>query len=241
MTLLSFISDESFLSEVEKVMDVAIRTKQVANQSFGRNVIDPFAAIFEMSGFGIDHDHWKEGEMVRQSQKTLQNHIGYFHQHILGHVQGWENLGVGSEVDLINTDKKIIAEIKNKYSTVTGGKLKDVYGELESLVMPKASRFKGFTAYFVNVIPKAAARFDTTFTPSDKASGTRCVENPRIRVIDGASFYHVVTGRENALSELFYVLPEAIQLVCARKLTDHSFGKKDIEKLSEYFVAAYGG
>ena len=225
MALLAFISDENFLLEVERVIDVAIRAKQEASQGFGRNVIDPFAALFEMSGFGIEHNHWKDSEMVRQSQKTLQNHIGYFHQQMLGHVQGWENLGVGSEVDLINTDQKIIAEVKNKYSTVTGGKLKDVYSELENLVMPKASRFKGFTAYFVNVIPKTTARFDTVFTPSDKASGRRCADNVLIRLIDGASFYHVVTGRENALSELFYALPEAIRLVCANKLGARAFSK----------------
>lgn len=69
MALLAFISDENFLLEVERVIDVAIRAKQEASQGFGRNVIDPFAALFEMSGFGIEHNHWKDSEMVRQSQK----------------------------------------------------------------------------------------------------------------------------------------------------------------------------
>lgn len=43
-------------------------------------------------------------ETTRQAQKTLQNHIGDFHQNILGSVDGWINLKVGSIIDLISED-----------------------------------------------------------------------------------------------------------------------------------------
>ena len=45
----------------------------------------------------------------------------------LGSVPGWSKLEVGGIVDLVKDDKTIIAEIKNKYNTVSGGKLKDHY------------------------------------------------------------------------------------------------------------------
>lgn len=237
MAILEFISDDDFFAEVETVIDIAVSARRDSDLRFGRNVIDPFAATFEMAGFDLSHQQWKEAETVRQAQKTLQNSIGSFHQKILGHVDGWEDLGIGSEIDLQNTDQKIVAEVKNKYNTVSGGKLKDVYDELEQLVMPRASRFKGYTAYFVNIIPKTPGRFNMVFTPSNRATGNRYPDNPLIRIIDGASFYHLVTGRENALQELFSALPKAIDHLQSQ--TRSSVPKEDVAQLNGYFSAAY--
>ena len=239
MPILSYISDEHLIAEVAQLIEIARAAKAGAEEHFHDNVIDPFAAIFEISGFGFDHDTWKLGEVLRQNQKTLQNHVGIFHQNILGHVAGWQNLGVGQEVDLHCIEKKVIAEIKNKYSTVSGGKLKDVYSDLEKLVMPKTSKFKDYTAYFVTVLPKKPDRFDRPFTPSDKSKGSKCTENPLIRHIDGASFYQRVTGREHALKELFDALPEAIRQVCNTQRGAVPLSQRDQQQLQEYFSRAY--
>jgi hypothetical protein len=238
MPLLNFISDDNFIAEVENVITVARSAQQEAQHHFSRNVIDPFAALFEIASFNLTHNQWKETEAVRQAQKSLQNSIGNFHQKILGHVAEWRNLGVGSEVDLENSQLRIVAEIKNKYNTVSGGQLRDIYYELENLVMPKASKFKGYTAYFVNIIPKNPARFNLPFTPSDRAKGHRCTENPLIRIIDGASFYHLVTGREHALQELFLALPQALQHLNQHKRID--LQKTDTQALTSYFSDAFG-
>ena len=56
-------------------------------------MIDPFAAFFEMAGFGLDHEGWVRTELM--VQKTLQNQVGNFHQNILGSIEGWENLQTG--------------------------------------------------------------------------------------------------------------------------------------------------
>lgn len=96
----------------------------------------------------------------------------------------------------MSEENKIIAEIKNKYNTVSGGKLSDLYHTLDKLVMPKTSIYKGYTAYYVTIIPKSKTRHNKPFTPPDKATGERCPENERIRVIDGASFYDLVTGEK---------------------------------------------
>ena len=133
-----------------------------------------------------------------------------------------------------------------------------MYFELNEMVNPKVSRFHGSIAYFVNIIPKKATRFDNPFTPPDKATGGRCPENENIRIIDGASFYHLVTGKENALRELQSILPKVVENVLAKlrekeierrksqlRQTDDIgepkvFGKKDYQLFSKIFDDAFG-
>jgi hypothetical protein len=104
MPFLEWISDTDLINEVNHLLSVAKNAKIDAGKEFGKNVIDPFAAVFEMSGFEIDYDTWFKSEAARQAQKTLQNHIGDFHQNILGYTTGWRNKGVGSIVDLLSED-----------------------------------------------------------------------------------------------------------------------------------------
>ncbi len=234
MAFLKWISDNNLKNEVVQLLTIAKDAKESAVEKFGKNVIDPFAALFEISGFEIDYDTWLKSETTRQAQKTLQNHIGDFHQNILGYSKGWTNKSVGSIIDLVSEDKKIIAEIKNKYNTISGGKLSDLYYSLDKQISPKSSIYKGYKAYYVAVIPKKGERFDKPFTPSDKDKGEKCPVNKYIREIDGASFYSLVTGSDNALEDLFDVLPEVIK--------DCSQGKyqiRDKEKLKEFFNLAY--
>jgi hypothetical protein len=201
MPYLKWITDDNLIREVRNLMIKAEQALDIDEKKFHKNVIDPFSALLTMAGFDIDYEAWEKVEYSRQAQKTLQNHIGEFHQKILGCVPGWTDLGTGNVVDLLNTRRKILAEIKNKHNTVTGGKLVDDYKALEDIVMNVSSIHHGYTAYFVTIVPKKKERINSKFTPSDK----------KIRIIDGASFYALVTGRKNALLELFNVLPKVIE------------------------------
>ena len=113
MAFLQFISDEELEKEVRHLLNVAKDAKAEKILEFDKNVIDPFSALFGMAGFKIDYETWYESELARQSQKTLQNHVGTFHQNILGNAEGWENLETGNVIDLVNSKVKIIAEVKN--------------------------------------------------------------------------------------------------------------------------------
>lgn len=234
--ILSFVEDELLVAEVSHLLDVAGEALEARRRDFGRNVIDPFAAMFEMAGFGLDHDSWVRNELMRQAQKTLQNQVGEFHQRILGSVKGWENMNTGAVIDLLSEEQKVVAEVKNKYNTLSGGKRSDQYENLEKLVMQKASRYHGFTSYFVTIIPSKAERFDRPFTPSDKETGARVAENELIREIDGASFYERVTGEADALGQLFGVLPEVIEGVAGGRVS-----VADRAALGAYFRLAFGG
>lgn len=238
MPFLEYVSDENLIREVRYLLDKAVKKRQDAEKSFNKNVIDPFGALFEASDFN-SHEEWRNSEMARQCQKTIQNHVGTFHQRVLGYVDGWENLGTGDIVDLINREKKIIAELKNKFNTVTGGSLSSVYRSLDDQVSPKHSQFKGFTAYFVNIIPKKPIRYDVPFTPSNKDTGVKCPENPLIRIIDGASFYHIVTERVDALKELHKALPKVIEHVYQEYYGKKDFVIPDIDMFMSYFSVAY--
>lgn len=233
--LVQFLDDNLLVAEVSHLLTVAEDAIESQRREFGKNVIDPFAAMFEMSGFVLDHAGWVRIELMRQAQKTLLNHIGGFHQNILGAVDGWENMKTGSVVDVVSEKHKVIAEVKNKHNTLSGGKRSDQYGNLEKLVMQKASRYHGYTAYFVTIIPKSPERFDRPFTPSEKETGAKVQENPLIREIDGSSFYHLVTGRKDSLAELFQALPGIIAGISG-KASDPA----DRAALTAYFQNAFG-
>lgn len=243
MPYLNWIRDEDLIQAVKSVVQKGIDAKKDAPKNFNKNVVDPFGSLFELTAFGLsDYDAWRAQELNRQAQKTLQNHIGNLHQEILGCVKGWDNLKVGanSGSDLVCKDRKIIAEIKNKHNTLTGGKLITQYKDFEQLILPKVSEYQGFTAYFVTIIPKKPIRYDEEFRPSDKSQGTRCTANPKIRTIDGASFYTLVTGDEHALSDFYRVLPSILEKVMIEDFHQPNFKIPNKEQFTELFNQAFG-
>lgn len=212
MAYLSFISDKALKDAVQHLLDTANQAQEKAAKDFDRNVLDPFAYLFEVAGFKIASDElWIEGEKRRQAQKTLQNHIGNFHQKILGTVIGWDDLNTGGVIDLVCHERKIVAEVKNKFNTVKGSDRVKIYENLELLVMTKGHQYKSYTAYYVEVLPKTKERYNKEFTPSDNSKGSTKQPNALIRQIDGYSFYGLVTGVPDALEQLYKVLPTVIE------------------------------
>ena len=239
MPYLSWISDADIEIEVQKILDTAKIATEKANIEFNKNVIDPFSILFEMAGFNITSvEAWEKGEKNRQSQKTLSNAFGTFHQGVLGRVSGWRDLGTGESADIESKNNKIIAEIKNKFNTVKGSDLVNTYDHLESLVMPITSKYRGFTAYCAEIIPKPKAgkpqKYNIPLTPSDKATKTRRPDNEKIRRIDGGSFYDLVTGQSNALEDMYLQLPKIIQ-----KIAPVKFKESDIFAMQKYFKKAF--
>jgi Eco47II restriction endonuclease len=234
MSKLSWISDESLNDAVIHLLLKAKEAEEKVKKELGKNVIDPFSALFVMSGFELDFPTWLKTESTRQAQKTLQNHIGEFHQIILGSIKGWNNLKTGNIVDLFSPKNRIIAEIKNKHNTISGGKLADLYYSLESLVMPKNSVYKDFVSYYVAIVPKKRIRYNIEFTPPDKSKGAKCPQNSLIREIDGASFYDLATGEKNALSDLYNLLPSVIE-----ECSNGKYVLKEFEELRKFFDSAF--
>jgi hypothetical protein len=236
MPYLPYISDADLISHLNSVINIGKNAKKNAPKKFHSNVIDPFGPIFEMAIHKINSDEWEELETIRQIQKTIQNAVGDFHNDILGSVAGWSKLAKGGIVDLVKNDHTVIAEIKNKYNTVSGGKLKDHYDELSGLVNQKNSIYFGATSYFAQIIPKKPGSFDRCFTPPDKATGKLKPADNKVREIDGRSFYAMVTGYHDALDMLHAEIPNVL---AQTGTIGNGFSTSDLKELSDYFGKAY--
>lgn len=178
-----------------------------------RNVIDPFSAVFDAALAGISIEEWMKLEKARQAQKSLQNALGAFHQKLLGSIDGWTDTQAGGSVDLRSDSRSIIAEVKNKYNTMNSASAEATFRKLATHLRYTD---KGYTAYLVQIIPKTAERYDRPWTHSVKIDPLR----DYIRVIDGGSFYDLVTGETNALAQVYDALPGVLATVLGRSEGD---------------------
>ncbi|MFA6551822.1 MAG: Eco47II family restriction endonuclease [Patescibacteria group bacterium] len=201
MPYLKFITDKQLISAVGKVVKIIETAEHEADNNLHKNVIDPFSALFHGATHAITYKEWIEQEKARQSQKTMQNAIGDFHQEILGAIPGWSNLGTGGGLDVVNLKMKIIAEVKNKFNTTKGNHRVEVYDAIKSKL--KTETYANFTGYFVEVIPQGKKTYNKPFVPPDNKTKRRRPSNKYIRIIDGKSFYTLAAGRKYALKELF--------------------------------------
>lgn len=206
--LLSYISNKKLYACVEHVISPVVNAIDEKEQTLYDNVIDPFSAVFDSIINKITLSQWLEVEKSRQVQKTLQNGIGTFHQSLIGNIDGWEDLGTGQIVDLRNKERKIIAEVKNKYNTTKGNHKPVIYDDLK-LKLDSCGDDQ-YIGYYVEVIRKCRTKYCKPFTPSDNTTHEKRPEHPRIKVIDGESFYTLATGSKTALVDLYRVLPKIV-------------------------------
>ena len=244
MTYLTWIKDDDLKACVRDVLTKGMAGIVKSDKGFYRNSIDPFSAVFDAACQGITLEQWLNFERKRQAQKTLQNALGNFHQKLLSCVKGWE-IPALNFVDLISETTGVVAEVKNKHNTVKKSDLKAVYNELQAAVLHKTSKYHGYTAYYVTVIPASSKRFVKEFTPSDNETKTVRQANKQILEIDGYSFYALVTCEQDALQQLYQALPAVIKELLAEPQFQ-AFPNKQIATLSqeplfaELFAKAFG-
>lgn len=204
---INFIKTGELIKHIEAVINVTKKSLKNSEKNFYKNSVDPFSALFDTLIQDIPVSKWIKQEKSRQNQKTLQNALGNFHQNVLGSIKGWKNLQTGKIVDIKNDKKKIIAEIKNKHNTTKGNHKVAIYDDLNHELN---NEYKGYTAYYVEIIPKNKKSYNIPFTPSDNITHSKRPLNESIRVIDGKSFYHLATGDEKALEKIYTALPYII-------------------------------
>lgn len=203
-----------------------------------KNTLDCFSAVLDAKILGKNLNSWIDDvETNRLTQKTLQNEVGNIHTKVLATISGWEDLAVGKVLDLQNQERRIVVEMKNKHNTTKGNHKKDIYDDLASII----EKQPGYTGYYVEVLPKQGQRYDRPFCPTDNArSGEKRPRRDDIRIIDGYSFYALVTGKENALEYFYEIFPLIISDVLRdfdRDYTDVDLG--DIKNM--LFDAIYKG
>ena len=203
MRRLTYIPDEELYKATKTLVDAALAAKNKFEKDPYRNVIDPFSALFDSASQKISTEEWMSQERARQIQKALQNAIGDFHQTILGAMPGWENAGKGGSYDVKNVEKKVIAEIKNKYNTLNSGGALAVYDKLHKHLDYGADGMA--MAYLVDIVPQTPKPYEFPFTPTER--GVPRPKRDDIVRIDGQSFYALASGDADALRKLYEALP----------------------------------
>jgi len=156
-------------------------------------------------------------------------------------VNGWVDMEVGHVADIVNNQKMIIAEIKNKHNTTKGSDKVRIYDGLAGLLGKK--EYRDYKAYYVEIIPKGAIRYDMPFVPPDNTTRTRRVANDNIRQIDGYSFYELATGEKDALKKLYKALPAAIAQCCQDLQEENVYFQQNVEfdvEFEKLFFKAFG-
>jgi len=214
--ILSFISDDKLIMATKRVLDKILSARNKTDEAVFKNAVDPFSGLFDIAIQGIDLQEWLSQEKSRQIQKTFQNAIGEFHQEIIGSLVGWENLNTGNLMDVRNKEKKIVAEIKNKYNTTKGNHRTAVYDDLKTTLSQKDH--ENFTGYLVEILPKNRGSYNKEFTPSDNAKHKRRPKNKKIRVISGQLFYDLASGEKETLKRLYKALPQVIEKITSKPI-----------------------
>lgn len=192
---LGFISNKDIYNHVKSTVET-YRTHINLNE-FNKNIIDPIKLTFDAKIYGKTFEEIIEAECVRQIDKTNSNRIGYFHQNLFKYAgAGWEVPREG--FDIINNERHIYAELKNKHNTMNSASSQKTYMKMQSQLLVDDLA----TCMLVEVIAKKSQNVKWKATV-DK----REFSHDRIRRVSIDKFYEIVFGDPTAFAKLCKALP----------------------------------
>ncbi len=220
---MEFITDDHYKNCVRYVLDSYANAQElklsieesleegdIFKSSLFSNIIDPFKMTFDIQKIGLEE--WVKKEILRQLDKSVEQKMGEFHQRMLGGVEGWVDLGVGHEVDLMKEDKTVYLEIKNKFNTCSSDALKGVRGKLEDITRENHDAV-GYWAFIISRYSERSG--DEVWIKK----GFNQIE--AVRKVWGKEVYSLVTGREDALEQVYNTLPDVISDVVREDEMEH--------------------
>lgn len=194
-TELSWIEGSTIDGLLDDLIDNIRRARENALTTVVKNVEDPFLLLCVTSAYGVTDVQQLRGlGAFHSASSAISSAIGRFHQDVLGSIRDFVNHDAG--YDLESPSRKILAEIKNKHNTMNASNRKSVVEDLQTTLRSRP----GYCGYLVTIIPKRKKRYEIDL-------GGRLFET------DGASFYALATGEENALEQLYAMLEERL---CAK-------------------------
>ena len=192
---LSFITDENLFEHVKNT--VLQHRSSINLTDFNKNIIDPIKLTFDSKVYGLDIKEIIENECIRQIDKSNGTYIGYFHQNIFKYLgKNWVVPKQG--FDIINENKNIFVELKNKHNTMNSSSSQKIYTKMQNTLL----RNDKATCMLVEVI----ARNSQNITWNISLDGEK-MSHERIRRVSIDKFYEIVTGEKNAFHELCKILP----------------------------------
>ena len=182
----SWIDESAFLEAVAVLKQHAEDALNESETRRKRNVVDPFLSLLIASTFGVENpEELIRLQQVESAMRGMSGALGVFHQTVLASVSGWENHD--ALYDLKCPERRIVAEVKNKWNTMNAANRRQVETDLGAAIRSMRGRW---TAYLVVVIPRKPNRYEKVLASN-------------ITEIDGASFYQLATGFPNAIHDLF--------------------------------------
>mgnify|MGYP000656236800 FL=1 len=196
-----FISDEHFLDCVANLHKAYLKAKNnITKKKFNENKVDIIKLTFDSKFNEIDEESLIKTEILRQIDKSINNSIGTFHEQILGGIKGFE-VGNFSGFDIKANDNTLFAELKNKHNTMGSSSQEAVFQKLARF----ADDNKKARCYWVQILAKSS--FCQLW--SGIINGKE-YSHSRVYKISGDQFYALLSGKENALFQLYKNLPIAV-------------------------------
>lgn len=192
---LGFISDEDIFKHVKET--VQRYSASINLKEFNKNIVDPVKLTFDAKVYGRTMKEVVTSECIRQMDKSNNNHIGYFHQNLFRYAgNGWSVPNEG--FDVVNEEKHIFVEMKNKHNTMNSAAAQKTYMKMQNKII----RDSKATCMLVEVIATHSQN-KTWVATVDKER----FENEHIRRVSIDKFYEIVFGDLLAFSKLCKALP----------------------------------
>ncbi|MFA5626153.1 MAG: Eco47II family restriction endonuclease [Thiohalomonadaceae bacterium] len=109
----------------------------------------PTGELFEDLLAGVISDGL--GGLSESQRKTVQNHVGKLMEIMTAEALGFTHLDIEG-ADIVSHDRKVIAEIKNRYNTLNHGGRQRIIRVMKDLTL--SDEFRGYDKYLVIVHPR---------------------------------------------------------------------------------------
>lgn len=197
-----FISDEHFLNCVSNLHKAYLKAKKnITKKNFYSNKVDTIKLTFDSKFNKIDEESLIQAEILRQIDKSINNSIGTFHEQILGGIEGFE-IGKLSGFDIKASNNSLFADIKNKHNTMNSSSAEALFQKLSRY----ADDYKKSNCYWVQILAK------NSFCEHWKGDiNGKEYSHSRVFKISGDQFYYLLSGKNDALFQLYKKLPLVIK------------------------------
>lgn len=197
----SFITDDHLLRCIENLYKSYIDAKkEFTKVKFYKNKVDTFKLTFDSKFNELSEEELIKLEMARQIDKSVNNAIGTFHEEVLGGIEGFSS-GKLSGYDIKAEDSSLFAEIKNKHNTMNSSSAESAFQKLARF----ADDNRKAKCYLVQILAK-----QSFLRKWEGIINGKEYSHSRVFIVSGDRFYGLLTGDENALYNLYKVLPIAI-------------------------------
>ncbi len=228
---LGFISDQDIYNHVKQTI---LKYRSAINFSeFVKSKIDPIKATFDIAIYGLSGKEFIEREIMRQIDKSNNNHIGYFHQNIFQYINGWKIPDSG--YDIVNEELGYYVEIKNKFNTMNSNSKENIFRKMWETITTDDDAI----CLLVEVIAKKSRN-----EPWSCSLDKQIIKHDRIRTVSIDKFYKIATGDKYSFAKLCRKLPVIISDVIKNESTQIQIPTNEItqhlaQKNSDPLTALY--